>query len=914
MPSPHGIRGEHGRRPQRAGGGRTLLERVRRQQAALVGVAMHPAVGTGDLREAAQLITSTAAAALDVERVSIWTLNDGRSQLRCVNLFEKSAKRHSAGQILNAADFPHYFAALQGSRYIDAHDAGRDPRTREFCDCYLAPLGILSMLDAPIRLSGKIAGVVCHEQVGTPRHWSPEDVMFAGGIADQFALAMINEARRRAEGILSLQCDIGISAAASSDLTETFRRVLELACHLDGIDCACIHLVDARGEAELAAHRGFTSAAVPALQHLAAGSPHMRIAAGGKPAYARYADFMRATGRREMIQKLEAVGGIPIVQGGTLKAVLIVASRSQEEIPRDTRAQLEALAAQLSGIIARVHAEEALRESEERFRELAEMLPEIVYEVDAHARVTFVNRQAFDIIGYTVDEVAAGLHAAQVFVPEDRARMMENVGAILRGEAPGYHEYRALSKDGRVFPVLARSTPILHDGRIIGLRGILVDITNQKRIELALSEAKEAAEASNRAKGEFLANMSHEIRTPMNVIIGISGLLLDTPLTPEQRMHVKMIEEAGDLLLSLINDILDLSRIEAGQLALEPTPFDLCAALHEAVAFFAPQAEQKRVALSAHFAEGAPRKVVGDSGRIRQILNNLIGNAVKFTDRGEIRVTAACTSLEPGRAEFRFSVRDTGIGIPREKLEVIFEKFTQADASTTRKYGGTGLGLAICAELVHRMRGEIGVESEPGAGSTFWFTLPLPWAAEASHAGEEARARATSAHPAANGAPAAQPQDTERRVRVLVVEDNPLNQRAAALMLEKIGCRADVAANGREAIEMLTMLPYDLILMDREMPIMDGLEATREIRALHGERGSIPILAITAHTEPLEAQRCLAAGMNGCIVKPLTVAALRSTLDRWLPASSGREPGSSGRGPGSSGRGKKGAPSPRTRS
>ncbi len=869
-------------RARRAGGRRTLLERVRRQQAALVAVAMHPSVTTGDVSGAAQAITAIAAEALEVDRVSVWLLNDDRSELRCLDLFELPAATHSAGLTLHAREYPKYFEALQASRVLDASNARRDPRTLEFAEGYLVPLGIYSMLDAPIRLSGEVVGVICHEQVGSLRRWSSDEVIFTGGIADQLALAMTNEARQRAERALALQRDVGIAAAASSDLEETLNRLLELATQLEGIDCGGVYLVDEDGNCDMAAHRGLSPRFAEEAKRFRSDSPHMKLVAKGHPIHARYDDLLPHPSPRNVIERLQAITVIPILQGASLIAILNVASHTDDEIPANTRAQLEALATQLGGIIARVRAEEELRESEERFRELAELLPEIVYEIDTQGRVTFVNRQGLRTTGYTAEDFARGLNVQEIFVPEDRERLMRDIAKVMRGEAAESYEYRAVGTDGRTLPILARSTPIFRHGRPAGVRGIIFDISDRKEAEIELCQAMEAAEASSRAKGEFLANMSHEIRTPMNVIIGISGLLLDTRLSPEQRKHVEMAQEAGDLLLSLINDILDISRIEAGQLTLEPTPLDLCSALREAVALFAPQAQQKGLALELEYDADAPRSVVGDSGRIRQVLTNLLGNAIKFTGQGSVRVEVHSEMCSPGRADFRFTVRDTGIGIAEDKLTAVFEKFSQADASTTRRYGGSGLGLAICAELVRLMGGEIGAESELGVGSTFWFTLPLPCSVEAK---ESLCDRPELFAPPAAEAPITAAADKAPiRGRVLVAEDNPLNQRVTVMMLEKIGCRADVAANGREAVEMLAMFPYDLILMDCEMPVMDGVAAAREIRALHGERGQIPILAITAHTEPEEMERCRMAGMNDHIGKPITVPALRAALVRWLPS------------------------------
>ncbi len=499
--------------------------------------------------------------------------------------------------------------------------------------------------------------------------------------------------------------------------------------------------------------------------------------------------------------------------------------------------------------------DQRLRDQQFYTRSLIESNIDAIMTTDPHGIITDVNKQMEALTGCTRDELI-GAPFKDCFT--DPARAEAGIKRVLVEKSITDYELTARARDGKQTVVSYNATTFYDRNRKLqGVFAAARDVTDRKRFEQELQLAKAAAESASRTKSDFLASMSHEIRTPMNAIMGIADLLAKTKLTAEQDRFVQIFRRSGDNLLNLINDILDLSKVEASQLDLERTGFSLSDHLEKVFEMVEPRAQEKGLSLTCEIAPSVSNELVGDPMRLRQVLMNLLGNAIKFTETGSVTLKVERQADGAIPAALQFTVTDTGIGIPAQKLPLIFERFTQADSSTTRRFGGSGLGLTISKRLVELMGGRIWVTSEEGQGSTFAFSVPF----EIWSAADSLEAAPVGAHPTAPLPP----------LRILMAEDSPDNCAIAMAYLQDTPYRIEVAVNGAIACQMFMAGHYDLVLMDRQMPVMDGLTATRTIRAWEASHGRAPtpIIAVTASALKGDRETCLAAGCTAYLSKPI---------------------------------------------
>ncbi len=948
-------------------------------------------------------------------------------------------------------DFPYYRRLLEEGRIVYCHiEADRANRVCKEILNFVDDPEITSLVHIPLLVASDLVGVIGFESRQAVHNWDDE-VIDAYYLTGQIISHALN--RRKAESSLKYRLTLEnlinhisthFISLEAEQVDEAIEQTLELIGSFIDVDRSYVFRVSEDGKYISNTHEWCRPEVTPQKEHL------QHLPQETAPWWMEQLHYGRnvrinsledlppaAREERELLeaQQVKSALVVPLMLGTKLFGFLgFDAVRSTRTWNSDHENLLRLVGDMLVGALSRKETESALRKSEEKYRHIFENVQDVFFRTDRNGIVTEISPSITRHSGFRREEVL-GRPVVEVYHnPDDLKRLTKILNT--RKEINDY-EVRLKTKDGSlVFTSINAHVRIDEQGKYSGVEGSLRDITERKLAEQdvvqALKEAQQAraelekavevaerlrkeAEEAVRAKSVFLANMSHEIRTPMNSIIGMTGFLLETRLTPEQLEYAETVKSSAEALLALINDILDFSKIEAGKLELESIDFDICQLFDEVADVLAIQAEEKELDFSIWIDPHCPRMVHGAPQRIRQVLINLAGNALKFTKEGSVRIDVYKTEESRRELRVRVKVLDTGIGIEMNAQEKLFKSFSQIDATTTRKFGGTGLGLAISKQLVELMGGQIGLESAPGAGSTFWFELPLRKAApgrkEESHiassvAGKkvvlftdnvrigkivgdylesweatvrvkslqelpgksdqaasiagnadmifldtsaatneqksffqqlceslneypapvvlilnyqeqkeykkcsEQAARATItrpvryyqlweacqtcfALPSRAEVSSAPPEKAEERhnpaepVKILMAEDNRVNQKVAVRMLQKLGYHVECVNNGQEALEALTSKPYDLVLMDCQMPVMDGYEATRAIRSLNHEVRDITIIAMTANAMIGDREKCINAGMNDYISKPVKPEVLRKVLKRWIkPASS----------------------------
>ncbi|MDK9718942.1 MAG: ATP-binding protein, partial [Trichlorobacter sp.] len=511
-------------------------------------------------------------------------------------------------------------------------------------------------------------------------------------------------------------------------------------------------------------------------------------------------------------------------------------------------------------------------------RVLTDIIPGMVGYWDKDLYNRFANISYLEWFGKTAEQMH-GIHIRDMMGDELFAKNEPYMRAALNGEPQRFE--RTLTKaDGSIGYTWAHYIPDIANGQVRGFFVLISDITELKLTQLQLEQRTKEAETANQAKSEFLANMSHEIRTPMNAILGLTRLVLETELDPHQRDFLLKVYSASQSLMEILNDILDYSKIEAGRIEIEQLPISVEEVIRNTLGLFRAKIEEKGLATTVELAPSLPPVLQGDPMRLSQVLNNLVGNAVKFTENGEIRIRVEQLQEDSRTVTLCFSVQDTGIGLDKDESERLFQAFTQADSTISRKYGGTGLGLTICQRLVGLMGGSISVSSSKGIGSTFSFSIQMdkvPPGTVAKKLHPFTEGGITTADPLT----ASYRKKLElSRLRVLLVEDNRINQEVAAEILRQYGAEVTLADHGAAALDLLTSPDFDVVLMDLHMPVMDGFEATRKIRERY-DSATLPIIAMTAAVMPDDRERCATAGMVDFIAKPINPVELISVLKRF---------------------------------
>ena len=824
-------------------------------------------------------ILKVASTNCAIDRVSYWScIPDG---IKCESIYYLQSDRYEKNFFLQMSDYPVYFSHLSSGMQIVASNAYNNNITFELCSDYLPKNKIMSLLDTPIFINGKIIGILCFEKTDSPIEWDNEDINFSRSIADLIAIAIESQLLLESDKKLSYKSEILTVISRNIDKFLLNKDTDEI---LKGIvkEIGKVLKVDkisffAKKENEkgfyqrirwIASEFGFTKPN-EALQNI---TPEMIAEVLQQMEenfyYAAVVRKIKNDTVRNLLENLnvKSVLFLPIFVKNKLHGFLVFDDSTVErEWTIDEITILQSLSNNISSAFERNINEAIIQESEEKFRLLANNIPGTVHlsKYDEKWSKIYLNDEIEKLTGYPKEDFLQNkIFYIDLVHPDDLETVRNKANELFLKKQKIHLIYRIINKSGQYIWVEEFGEPIFKDNEIVYIVGIFIDITQRMEAEEAI-KAKNYAEAANRAKSEFLANMSHEIRTPLNGIIGFTELLMNTKLESIQKKYMDTINQSANSLMEVINNILDFSKIESGKLELHVEKINLSELLHQVIDLIQYEADNKKLDLRLTIEDKVPTFVWMDYIRIKQILINLLSNAIKFTEKGSVDLTVhPIQTTGDHRIKLCFAVKDTGIGIHKNNQQKIFEAFSQEDNSTSKKFGGTGLGLTISNQLLGLMHSHLDLKSELGQGSEFSFVLDVSYSDEIPDSQKPTQKLVTSE-------PHNNVISTDNKL-VYIVEDNKINMLLAKTLVKQILPNAEIIElqNGKEALEKTESLRPDLILMDIQMPIMNGYESTAAIRKLPDSQ-QIPIIALTAGTVLGEKEKCLEFGMNDYIPKPI---------------------------------------------